>query len=84
MMTVNPGFGGQEFIPHQLDKIAEAREIIDKYAPKVRLAVDGGIGIDNIEAVADAGADMFIAGSAIFHSKDYAKTIAAMRSKLAK
>lgn len=82
IMSVNPGFGGQQFIPTSLVKIEQTRKLIDASGKKIRLAVDGGIKIDNIAAVAKAGADMFIAGSAIFEQKDYAKTIKAMREEL--
>ena len=77
LMSVNPGFGGQSFIPSTLPKIAEARQIIDRSGRDIRLEVDGGIKVDNIGAVAAAGADTFVAGSAIFNAKDYAATIAA-------
>jgi ribulose-phosphate 3-epimerase len=83
LMSVNPGFGGQSFIPSTLPKIAQARAIIDRSGRDIRLEVDGGIKIDNIGAVAAAGADTFVAGSAIFNTKDYAATIAAMRAQLA-
>jgi ribulose-phosphate 3-epimerase len=83
LMSVNPGFGGQSFIPSTLPKIAEARKIIDRSGRAIRLEVDGGIKVDNIGAVAAAGADTFVAGSAIFNAKDYAATIAQMRTKVA-
>ena len=83
LMSVNPGFGGQSFIPSTLPKIAEARTIIDRSGRDIRLEVDGGIKVDNIGAVAAAGADTFVAGSAIFNAKDYAATIAAMRERIA-
>ncbi|HEX9208377.1 MAG TPA: ribulose-phosphate 3-epimerase, partial [Steroidobacteraceae bacterium] len=79
LMSVNPGFGGQSFIPSALAKLAEARRIIDRSGRAIRLEIDGGVKVDNIEAIAAAGADTFVAGSAIFGSKDYAGTIAAMR-----
>jgi ribulose-phosphate 3-epimerase len=79
LMSVNPGFGGQSFIPSALDKLREARRLIDVSGLPVRLEIDGGVKVDNIGAVAAAGADMFVAGSAIFDSPDYAATIAAMR-----
>jgi len=82
LMSVNPGFGGQSFIPSTLPKIAQARAIIDRSGRDIRLEVDGGIKIDNIGAVGAAGADTFVAGSAIFNTKDYAATIAAMRAQL--
>jgi len=82
-MSVNPGFGGQKFIPGVLPKIAEVRRRVTASGRAVRVEVDGGIKIDNIAAAAQAGADMFVAGSAIFGSKDYAATISAMRAALA-
>jgi ribulose-phosphate 3-epimerase len=84
LMSVNPGFGGQSFIPSTLPKIAEVRKIIDRSGRAIRLEVDGGIKVDNIGAVAAAGADTFVAGSAIFNAKDYQATIAAMRENIAK
>jgi len=83
LMSVNPGFGGQSFIPSALPKIARVREMIDRSGREIRLEVDGGVKVDNIEAVAAAGADTFVAGSAIFGAKDYRATIAAMREKIA-
>jgi len=80
LMSVNPGFGGQSFIPHVLDKIAEVRKLIDASGRDVRLEVDGGIKVDNIGAIAAAGADTFVAGSAIFGSADYRETISRMRA----
>jgi len=84
VMSVNPGFGGQQFIAHALDKIRMLRQRIDAQAGgrAVMLEVDGGVNVDNIAAVARAGADTFVAGSAIFGSRDYAATIAAMRDAL--
>jgi len=82
LMSVNPGFGGQSFIPSTLPKIAQARAIIDRSGRDIRLEVDGGIKVDNIGAVAAAGADTFVAGSAIFNAKDYQATIAAMRERI--
>ncbi len=82
LMSVNPGFGGQKFITSTLKKLEQVRKLIDDSAYPIRLEVDGGVGIDNIREIADAGADMFVAGSAIFNSKDYAETIAAMRAEL--
>jgi len=82
VMSVNPGFGGQSFIPSALAKIAAVRERINASARAIRLEVDGGIKIDNIAEAARAGADTFVAGSAIFASDDYAKTIAAMRAEI--
>src|SRR5579862_8086647 len=83
LMSVNPGFGGQKFIPGVLPKIAEVRRRVAMSGREVRVEVDGGIKVDNIAAVARAGADMFVAGSAIFGAKDYAATIRAMRAALA-
>jgi ribulose-phosphate 3-epimerase len=83
LMSVNPGFGGQAFIPSTLDKIRAVRERIEASGRAVRLEVDGGIKVDNIGAVAAAGADTFVAGSAIFGSRDYAATVRAMRSAIA-
>jgi ribulose-phosphate 3-epimerase len=82
LMSVNPGFGGQSFIPSALPKIARVREIIDRSGREIRLEVDGGVKVDNIAAVAAAGADTFVAGSAIFGAKDYRATIAAMRQQI--
>ena len=82
LMSVNPGFGGQKFIASTLKKLEQVRKLIDDSAYPIRLEVDGGVGIDNIREIADAGADMFVAGSAIFNSKDYSETIAAMRAAL--
>lgn len=83
LMSVNPGFGGQKFIPGTLAKIREVRALIDASGAAIRLEVDGGITAQNIRAVAAAGADTFVAGSAIFNAGDYATAIAAMRSELA-
>ncbi len=83
LMSVNPGFGGQSFIPGTLDKLREAREIIDASGLPIRLQVDGGVNVQNIKAIAEAGADTFVAGSAIFNAPDYAQVIAAMRAELA-
>ncbi|MBK7901727.1 MAG: ribulose-phosphate 3-epimerase [Proteobacteria bacterium] len=83
LMSVNPGFGGQSFIPSTLPKIAAVRQVIDRSGRDIRLEVDGGIKVDNIGAVAAAGADTFVAGSAIFNAKDYAATIAQMRERIA-
>lgn len=83
LMSVNPGFGGQSFIPYVLDRIAQVRERIDASGRDVRLQVDGGVKTDNIAQIAAAGADTFVAGSAIFGSDDYASTITAMRSAIA-
>jgi len=84
IMSVNPGFGGQKFIPTALDKLRLARERIRASGREIRLEIDGGVKADNIEAIARAGADTFVAGSAIFGSKDYAATIAAMREGIEK
>jgi ribulose-phosphate 3-epimerase len=83
LMSVNPGFGGQSFIPSALPKIAQVRERIDRSGREIRLEVDGGVKVDNIAAAAAAGADTFVAGSAIFGAKDYRATIAAMREQIA-
>ena len=83
IMSVNPGFGGQSFIPSALKKIEQARRIIDASGRDIRLEVDGGIKIDNIRDAAHAGADTFVAGSAIFNTSDYKAVIDAMRVKLA-
>jgi len=83
IMSVNPGFGGQSFIPSALKKIEQARRIIDASGRDIRLEVDGGIKVDNIRQVADAGADTFVAGSAIFGTSDYASVITQMRRELA-
>jgi ribulose-phosphate 3-epimerase len=82
IMSVNPGFGGQKFIPTSLRKLADARRRLDAAGSAARLEVDGGIKSDNIRAAADAGADTFVAGSAIFGSQDYARTIAEMRARI--
>lgn len=84
IMSVNPGFGGQSFIPSSLTKLSDAREQIDASGRDIRLQVDGGIKIDNICAAAAAGADSFVAGTAIFGAADYAETIALMRVEIAK
>jgi ribulose-phosphate 3-epimerase len=84
LMSVNPGFGGQKFIPAALDKLREARRIIDDSGRDIRLEIDGGVKIDNIGEIAAAGADTFVAGSAIFGSEDYATTIAAMKAEIEK
>ncbi|MGH8252420.1 MAG: ribulose-phosphate 3-epimerase [Steroidobacteraceae bacterium] len=83
LMSVNPGFGGQQFIPEVLPKIAAVRERVRALGREVRVEVDGGIKIDNIGAAARAGADTFVAGSAIFGAKDYTATIAALRAGIA-
>jgi len=80
LMSVNPGFGGQSFIPGVLPKIRRVRELIDRCGREIRLEVDGGVKIDNIGSIAAAGADTFVAGSAIFGSRDYRATITALRT----
>jgi len=84
VMSVNPGFGGQSFIPSALRKIEKLRKVIDASGRDIRLEVDGGIKADNIRAAADAGADTFVAGSAVFGQTDYARAIAGMRAELAR
>lgn len=84
LMSVNPGFGGQSFIPSTLDKLREARRRIDESGYNIRLEVDGGVKINNIAEIADAGADMFVAGSAIFDQDNYQAVIQQMRDELAK
>ena len=84
LMSVNPGFGGQSFIPHTLEKCRQVRKLIDASGRDIRLEIDGGVKIDNIREVAEAGADTFVAGSAIFSTDDYKATIDAMRAELAK
>lgn len=83
IMSVNPGFGGQSFIPSSLDKIRKIRELFRLNNKNIRIAVDGGVKADNIASIAQAGADMFIAGSAIFNQPDYAHVIKTMRENLA-
>ncbi|MBS0056675.1 ribulose-phosphate 3-epimerase [Yersinia sp. Marseille-Q3913] len=83
LMSVNPGFGGQSFIPETLNKLRQVRKLIDDSGYDIRLEVDGGVKVDNIRQIAAAGADMFVAGSAIFSQPDYAAVIDAMRSELA-
>ncbi|MCA0899705.1 ribulose-phosphate 3-epimerase [Microbulbifer agarilyticus] len=83
LMSVNPGFGGQKFIPATLDKLREARKLIDDSGLDIRLEIDGGVTRDNIREIAQAGADSFVAGSAIFNQDDYAEVISAMRAELA-
>ncbi len=82
LMSVNPGFGGQSFIRSALDKLRQARQIIDDSGYDIRLEIDGGVKVDNIREIAEAGADTFVAGSAIFGSGDYQTTIDAMRNEL--
>ena len=84
IMSVNPGFGGQKFIPSALDKLRQARKIIADAGRDIRLEIDGGVKVDNIREIAMAGADTFVAGSAIFGSADYATTIAAMKTEISK
>lgn len=84
LMSVNPGFGGQSFIPATLDKLKEARRRIDESGYNIRLEVDGGVKVNNIAEIARAGADMFVAGSAIFDQPDYKAVIDEMRAELAK
>jgi ribulose-phosphate 3-epimerase len=84
LMSVNPGFGGQKFIPEVLPKLKLARERIQASGRQIRLEIDGGVKVENIAEIAAAGADTFVAGSAIFGSKDYAATIAAMRKGIAR
>ncbi|GJL81147.1 MAG: ribulose-phosphate 3-epimerase [marine bacterium B5-7] len=83
LMSVNPGFGGQSFIEYVLDKLRDARRRIDASGRDIRLEIDGGVKIDNIRRIAEAGADTFVAGSAIFNTDDYTKTINTMRAELA-
>lgn len=82
IMSVNPGFGGQSFIPSALDKIAHTRALIQARELDIRIMVDGGVKVENIGRIAQAGADMFVAGSAIFNQPDYAEVIASMRKQL--
>jgi ribulose-phosphate 3-epimerase len=84
IMSVNPGFGGQKFIESALDKLREARALIDASGREIRLEIDGGVKVENIGEIAAAGADTFVAGSAIFGSDDYAATIAAMKEEIIK
>ncbi len=84
LMSVNPGFGGQRFIPGTLAKLREARALIDASGLDIRLEIDGGVKVDNIRAIAEAGADTFVAGSAIFDTPDYPATLAALRAELAR
>lgn len=84
LMSVNPGFGGQSFIPHTLDKLRAVRKLIEQSGRAIRLEVDGGVKVDNIAEIAAAGADMFVAGSAIFDKPDYKHVIDEMRAELAK
>ncbi|MCL6379173.1 ribulose-phosphate 3-epimerase [Pectobacterium brasiliense] len=84
LMSVNPGFGGQSFIPSTLDKLRQVRRLIDDSGYDIRLEVDGGVKVDNIGAIAEAGADMFVAGSAIFGHPDYRAVIDQMRSEISR
>ena len=84
LMSVNPGFGGQSFIPGTLDKLRQVRQLIDASGRDIRLEIDGGVKVENIREIAAAGADMFVAGSAIFSQPDYQAVIAQMRAELAK
>ncbi len=84
LMSVNPGFGGQKFIPGTLSKLKQARALIDASGRNIRLEIDGGVTVQNIAEIAAAGADTFVAGSAIFNSPDYRETISSMRDELAK
>lgn len=84
LMSVNPGFGGQSFIPHTLDKLRAVRKLIDESGRDIRLEIDGGVKVENIREIAEAGADMFVAGSAIFNQPDYKQVIDEMRAELAK
>ena len=84
LMSVNPGFGGQSFIPGTLDKLRQVRQLIDASGRDIRLEIDGGVKVENIRVVAAAGADMFVAGAAIFSQPDYQAVIAQMRAELAK
>ena len=83
LMSVNPGFGGQKFIPHTLEKLRQARQIIQGSGRNIRLEIDGGVGVANIREIAEAGADTFVAGSAIFGKPDYKAVIDQMRAELA-
>ena len=83
LMSVNPGFGGQSFIPGTLDKLRQVRRLIDESGRDIRLEIDGGVKVDNIREIAEAGADMFVAGSAIFSQPDYKAVIDKMRAELA-
>jgi ribulose-phosphate 3-epimerase len=83
LMSVNPGFGGQKFIPGTLDKLREARALIDASGRDIRLEIDGGVNVNNIREIAAAGADTFVAGSAIFNAPNYQEVIEKMRSELA-
>ncbi|MBW3697357.1 ribulose-phosphate 3-epimerase [Vibrio sp. T187] len=84
LMSVNPGFGGQSFIPNTLDKLRAVRKMIDESGRDIRLEIDGGVKVENIREIAEAGADMFVAGSAIFNQPNYKEVIDEMRAELAK
>ncbi|KJY82653.1 ribulose-phosphate 3-epimerase [Vibrio galatheae] len=84
LMSVNPGFGGQSFIPKTLDKLRAVRKMIEESGRDIRLEIDGGVKVENIKEIAEAGADMFVAGSAIFNQPDYKQVIDQMRAELAK
>lgn len=84
LMSVNPGFGGQSFIPNTLDKLREVRKRVEASGRDIRIEIDGGVKVDNIREIAEAGADMFVAGSAIFSQPDYKAVIDEMRAELAK
>jgi ribulose-phosphate 3-epimerase len=82
LMSVNPGFGGQQFIPYVLDKVRETRQLIDNSGRSIRLEIDGGVNLSNVGEIAAAGVDTFVSGSAIFDSDDYQATIKSMREKI--
>jgi len=82
IMSVNPGFGGQVFIPTAIQKLQEARKLIDQSGLPIRLEIDGGVKVENISSIAAAGADTFVAGSAVFDSADYKQSISALRANL--
>jgi ribulose-phosphate 3-epimerase len=84
LMSVNPGFGGQSFIPSALKKLKQVRQMIDSTGKNIRLEIDGGVKVDNIAQIAEAGADTFVAGSAIFNAPNYAEVIGQMRAEIAK
>jgi ribulose-phosphate 3-epimerase len=83
LMSVNPGFGGQSFIPQTLDKLQKVKRLVQDSGKDIRIEIDGGVKVDNIRAIAEAGADMFVAGSAIFNQADYHHVISQMREELA-
>jgi len=84
LMSVNPGFGGQSFIPSALTKLKQVRQMIDRTGKNIRLEIDGGVKVDNIAEIAAAGADTFVAGSAIFNAPNYEQVIGQMRAEIAK